>query len=335
MSARERIIPVFVPHVGCPNNCVFCNQRKISGQLIPAGPENVTKAIEEAASLIPDGGKPQLAFYGGSFTAIPAEQQIALLSAAYRYIESGFLESVRVSTRPDAVDTEILERLQSYGVRTVEIGAQSLDSEVLLKSGRGHTAKDVFKAAELVKSFGFRLVIQMMTGLPGDTLEKSVKTAEDICRIAPYGVRIYPTVIIKDTALYDLWRAGRYKEHTVEDAVNVCSRIVPLFEKNGIEVIRIGLNPTDDLSSGEAAGGAYHPALGELVRSRILLDRMRIMLKGVQEGSSAVFRGPAKLHSQMIGQHRQNLNILKNEFSLERISVSSSEDNEIRVEITD
>lgn len=335
MSARERIIPVFVPHVGCPNNCVFCNQRKISGQLIPAGPENVTKAIEEAASLIPDGGKSQLAFYGGSFTAIPAEQQTALLSAAYRYIESGFLESVRISTRPDAVDTEILERLQSYGVRTVEIGAQSLDSEVLLKSGRGHTAEDVFKAAELVKSFGFRLVIQMMTGLPGDTLEKSVKTAEDICRIAPYGVRIYPTVIIKDTALYDLWRAGRYKEHTVEDAVNVCSRIVPLFEKNGIEVIRIGLNPTDDLSSGEAAGGAYHPALGELVRSRILLDRMRIMLKGVQEGSSAVFRGPAKLHSQMIGQHRQNLNSLKNEFSLERISVSSSEDNEIRVEITD
>ena len=142
-------------------------------------------------------------------------------------------------------------------------------------------------------------------------------------------------VIIKNTALYDLWRAGRYREHTVEDAVDVCSRIVPLFEKNGIEVIRIGLNPTDDLSSGEAAGGAYHPALGELVRSRILRDRMRLMLQGVQEGSSAVFSGPAKLHSQMIGQHRQNLNILKNEFSLERISVSSSEENEIRVEITD
>ncbi len=335
MSARESIIPVFVPHVGCPNNCVFCNQRKISGQLIPAGPENVTKAIETAASLIRDGEKPQLAFYGGSFTAIPAEQQTELLSAAYKYIESGFLSSIRISTRPDAVDTEILERLQCYGVRTVELGAQSLDGEVLLKSGRGHTAEDVFKAAELVKSFGFRLVIQMMTGLPGDTEEKSVKTAEAICEVAPYGVRVYPTVIIKDTALYDLWRTGRYKEHTVDEAVGICARIVPLFEKSGIEVIRIGLNPTDDLSSGEAVGGAYHPAFGELVRSRILLDRMRLMLQGVQEGRSVVIRGPEKLHSQLIGQHRQNMEILKKEFSLNNVSVSSSADSDISIEITD
>ena len=209
MSAKESIIPVFVPHVGCPNNCVFCNQRKISGQLKPADPGEVTETIEKALKVIPDGSKAQLAFYGGSFTAIPAEQQTALLSAAHAFVERGALDSIRLSTRPDAIDDVILERLRRYGVRTIELGAQSLDDEVLRRSGRGHTAEDVFKASEMVKAYGFGLIIQMMTGLPGDTKEKAVKTAEKICSIGPDGVRIYPTVIIRDTALYDMWRAYR------------------------------------------------------------------------------------------------------------------------------
>lgn len=335
MSARESIIPVFIPHLGCPNNCVFCNQRKISGQIKPADSETVIKALEDASSRIGGGVKPQLAFYGGSFTAIPTEQQIALLSKAFEFVESGFLESIRISTRPDCVNPEILERLLRYGVRTVELGAQSLDSEVLFLSGRGHTAEDVFKASEMVKSFGLRLVIQMMTGLPGDTPDKTEKTAEDICRIAPYGVRIYPTVIIKGTPLYDLWKAGRYAEHSLEDAVEVCARIVPLFEKNGIKIIRIGLNPTDDLSSGEAAGGAYHPALGELVRSRILFNQMCLLMEGIQEGSSVIIHAPSELHSQIIGQHRTNLAKLRNCFLLKSISVSASPDKDIYIEVTD
>lgn len=335
MSARESIIPVFIPHLGCPNNCVFCNQRKISGQIKPADSETVIKALEDASSQIGGGVKPQLAFYGGSFTAIPTEQQIALLSKAFEFVESGFLESIRISTRPDCVNPEILERLLRYGVRTVELGAQSLDSEVLFLSGRGHTAEDVFKASEMVKSFGLRLVIQMMTGLPGDTPDKTEKTAEDICRIAPYGVRIYPTVIIKGTPLYDLWKAGRYAEHSVEDAVEVCARIVPLFEKNGIKIIRIGLNPTDELSSGEAAGGAYHPALGELVRSRILFNHMCLLMEGIQEGSSVIIRAPSELHSQIIGQHRTNLAKLRSCFLLKNISVSVSPDKDIHIEVTD
>ncbi len=331
MSARESIIPVFVPHVGCPNNCVFCNQRKISGQLKPASPETVIKAVENAKGILPAGEDIQLAFYGGSFTAIPSEEQKALLSTAYRYIEEGFLSSIRLSTRPDAIDREILERLRSYGVKTIELGAQSLDREVLHRSGRGHTAEDVFNAAELVKEYGFRLIIQLMTGLPGDTPDKDMETALEVCRIAPYGVRIYPTVIIRDTALYELWKAGKYKEHTVDDAVEACSRMVPLFEENGIEIIRIGLNPTDDLSSGEAAGGAYHPALGEMVRSRIMYYHIHDLLQGVKPGSRAIITGPGAKLSQMIGQHRVNIDRLKKEYSLSEIKMKPSEDDGFHV----
>ena len=331
MSARERIIPVFIPHVGCPHNCVFCNQRKISGQLTPAGTDTVIQAVEDAKKMLPEGSKPQLAFYGGSFTAIPSDEQISLLSAAHKYVETGFLDSIRLSTRPDAIDPETLERLHSFGVKTVELGAQSLDREVLLRSGRGHTAEDVINAAALVKEYGFRLIIQIMTGLPGDTPEKDIRTAEEVCRIAPYGVRIYPTVIIRDTALYELWKAGKYEEHTVNDAVEICSRIVPLFENNGIEIIRLGLNPTDELSSGEAVGGAYHPALGELVKSRIMYYRMRELISTADVGRSIVISGPARKLSQMTGQHRDNLKRLKKEFSLNSIRISPSEDDELHI----
>lgn len=333
MSARERIIPVFIPHVGCPHNCVFCNQIKISGMLKPADQATVIQAVENAKQILPADSKPQLAFYGGSFTAIPIKEQDSLLSAAHSYIESGFLHSIRLSTRPDAINPGILERLRAYGVRTIELGAQSLDKDVLQLSGRGHTAEDVFNASELVKEYGFNLIIQIMTGLPGDTPEKDIKTAMEVCRIAPDGVRIYPAVIIRDTALYQLWKSGKYKEHTVEDAVDICSRIVPLFEKSGIRIIRLGLNPTDDLSSGEAVGGAYHPAFGELVRSRIMFERMYDLLHAVPAGSSVIVYGPANRLSQMAGQHRENLNRLKDYYSLKKIAVAPSEDGEYRLHL--
>ena len=331
MSTRERIIPIFVPHVGCPNNCVFCNQNKISGTIKPADTETVTRAVENSRRIHTDGSKPQLAFYGGSFTAIPIDEQISLLSAANGYIRSGYIDSIRLSTRPDAIDRDILERLRSFGVKTIEIGAQSLDSEVLLRSGRGHTAEDVFKAAELIKEYGFRLIIQLMTGLPGDTPEKDIKTALEVCNIGPYGVRIYPTVIIRDTALYELWKSGKYKEHTIEDAVEICSRIVPLFEEKGIRIIRLGLNPTDELSSGEAAGGAYHPALGELVRSRIMYNHIYDLLRGTMPGSIVTVMCPAARLSQMIGQHRVNIERLKKEYSLSEIEIKPSEDGRIYI----
>lgn len=310
MSARESIIPVFVPHWGCPNDCVFCNQRRISGQQQSATADTVKEAIETAAALLPSGAKRQLAFYGGSFTAIPTAEYTALLAAAKPYIDRGELSSIRLSTRPDAIDERVLARLREYGVETVELGAQSLCDEVLRLSGRGHTAQDVVNASQLIKAGGFKLILQMMTGLPGDSVERSIDTAERIIALRPDGVRIYPTVIVRDTALYDLWQAGLYREHSVEEAVEYCAKLVPRFERAGIPIIRLGLNPTEELSAGAAAGGAYHPALGELVKSRLMLGRMRELLADIPAGSTVTLEVGRGRTSQAVGQHRANIKAL-------------------------
>lgn len=320
MSARESIIPVFVPHLGCPNDCVFCNQRRISGSTEPATAQTVREAVESAGPA-PAGMKRQLAFYGGSFTAIPVEEQLSLLDAARVYLERGDIHSLRLSTRPDAIDLPTLKRLREYSVETIELGAQSMDDEVLRLSGRGHTTADVENASRLIKAEGFRLILQMMTGLPGDNDEKSIETARRIIALEPDGVRVYPTVIVRDTALFDLWQAGRYKEHSVEDAVRVCAKLLPLFEAAGIPVIRLGLNPTEELSSGAAAGGAYHPALGELVKSRIMLNHVLGLLAGIPAGSRVTIAVHKSKVSQMVGQHRQNVETLKRELSLKEVKV--------------
>lgn len=320
MSARECVIPVFVPHLGCPNDCVFCNQRRISGSLSPATARDVQAAIEKAAAVAPpQGGGRQLAFYGGSFTAIPAAQQEELLGAAQPYLEAGAIDSLRLSTRPDAIDGEVLARLRHYGVETVELGAQSMSDRVLELSGRGHTARDVAEASGMVKAAGFKLILQMMTGLPGSDEESDVETARRIAALRPDGVRIYPTVIVRDTALYDLWRAGKYREHSVEDAVRACARILPVFEAAGIPVIRLGLNPTEELSGGDAAGGAYHPALGELVRARIMRGEAERLLAGAKPGGSAALRVNPRLMSQAVGQHGCNREWLRERFGLREL----------------
>lgn len=322
MSARQTIIPVFVPHVGCPNDCVFCNQRRISGAVRPVTPEEVCRAIEQGAAITPNGVQRQLAFYGGSFTAIPVGAQERLLRVVQPYLADGTVSSIRLSTRPDAIDEETLLRLRQYGVKTIELGAQSMDDRVLALSGRGHTAQQVTNAAKLVKALGFELILQMMTGLPGDENgAASVMTAHTLADLQPNGVRIYPTVIVRDTALYDLWQAGMYQEHTVEKAVTVCAEIVPIFETAGIPIIRLGLNPTEDLSGGAAAGGAYHPALGEMVRSRIMLNRARHLLADVQPGSSVILEVGKGKRSQMTGQRRCNVEALKCEFALESVKI--------------
>ena len=333
MTARNSIIPVFVPHLGCPNDCVFCNQRRISGHIEPATAQTVRNAIEEAAALTPPGTKRQLAFYGGSFTAIPEARQLELFEATQPYLADGTISSIRLSTRPDAIDGAVLKRLKKYGVTVVELGAQSMCDRVLELSGRGHDSADVENASELIKASGFDLILQMMTGLPGDTDESCVETAKKIVALEPDGVRIYPTVIVRDTVLCDMWRAGTYKEHTVEDAVRVCAKIVPLFKNAGIPIIRMGLNPTEDLSGGDALGGAYHPALGELVLSRIMLEKARELLRGVEPGSRIVLGVNRSDISKMVGQHRCNVKTLTAEFSLSGLKIheASVKSGEIRI----
>ena len=321
MSAKAHILPVFVPHWGCPHACVFCNQRRISGAKKPATAQDVKNAINEAAAFLPKGGKRQLAFYGGSFTAIPIPEQEALLDAAKEALDRGEIDAVRLSTRPDAIDAAVLDRLQAYGVETVELGAQSMDDEVLRLTERGHTARDVKRASKLIRAAGFKLILQMMTGLPGASDESDIETARRLIALQPDGVRVYPTVIVRDTVLYDMWQAGAYKEHSVEDAVRVCARIVPLFEQAGIPIIRLGLNPTEELSDGAAVGGAYHPALGELVKSRILLDKARKLLDGIEPGGRVTLLVGRGKTSQMAGQHRENIRRLTEEYALTDLKI--------------
>lgn len=321
MTARNSIIPVFVPHLGCPNDCVFCNQRRISGHIEPATAQTVKDAIEQAAALTPMGTKRQLAFYGGSFTAIPEKHQLELLQAAQPYLDRGVISSIRLSTRPDAIDGAILRRLREHGVTVIELGAQSMCDRVLELTGRGHDSAAVVQSSQMIKAAGFDLILQMMTGLPGDTDETCVETAKKIIDLAPNGVRIYPTVIVRDTVLCDMWRAGTYAEHTVEAAVRVCAKIVPLFDLADIPIIRMGLNPTEDLSGGDALGGAYHPALGELVRSRIMLEKARKLLLGIPKGSRVTLGVNRSDVSKMIGQHRCNIKTLTAEFSLTDLKI--------------
>lgn len=323
MTPRRRIIPLFVPHLGCPNDCVFCNQRKISGSLTPADGDTVRRTLEAAREYTPEGA--ELAFYGGSFTAIPAAQQRELLEAAGPYLDSGLIGEIRVSTRPDKIDRDALALLAEYGVKTIELGSQSMDEQVLKLSGRGHTAEDTGRASAMIKKAGFRLMLQMMTGLPGSSPESDIRTGEELIKLRPDGVRIYPTVIIRETALYELWKAGKYREHTVEDAVSVCAELVKRFEAAEVPVIRLGLNPTDDLSAGEAAAGAYHPALGELVYSRLYLQRAEALIEEMGcRGEVKLGVHPSRV-SLMTGHKRCNIDKLKRRFGFEAVKVIKSD----------
>ena len=322
---KRRVIPVFVPHLGCPNDCVFCNQRKISGATTPATEETVINALNNAKDNILHGEKGELAFYGGSFTAIPASDQEKLLKAAFPFFEMGVIDSIRLSTRPDCIDDETLIRLKKYGVKTIELGVQSMCEDVLIKSNRGHTKEDAVRSARLIKKEGFSLILQMMTGLPGDTLENSLYTAREIAKLEPDGVRIYPTVVIKDTKLWEMWLAGKYNEHTVDEAVNYCSEILEIFRDKNIPVIRLGLNPTEELSGGSAAAGAYHPAFGELVYGEMYYKKERELLKDHIGAKKVVFGVKKGKISTATGQKKRNITRLYEEFKIGQIKFCETE----------
>lgn len=322
--ARREILPIFIPHLGCPNECVFCDQRRISGSPLPASRADVTQKLNAARE---QGFRDmELAFYGGSFTAIDPALQEELLSAAKPFRGDGTVGRVRLSTRPDAIDGDVIARLCRFGVNTVELGAQSMVDEVLYASGRGHTAADTRRASAMLKEAGFGLILQMMTGLPGADGERDTETAQEIIALRPDGVRIYPTVIVAGTELEDMWRAGTYREHTVEDAVAVCARIVPMFEAAGIPIIRLGLNPSEELSGGGAVGGAYHPALGELVRSELMRRQAAALLQDVPPGSRVTLGVAPSRVSAMTGQRRKNILALQGEFSLAELKIRSAGD---------
>lgn len=311
MRGRHAALPIFVPHVGCPRRCSFCDQNTISGAQRMPTPEEVAAFCREGFSgLSPRFPRAEIAFFGGSFTAIPRERMLALLEAVQPFREEPAFGGIRISTRPDAIDGEVLAILREHGVRAIELGAQSLYNEVLEANGRGHTAEQVREAAKLIRRGGFELGLQMMTGLFGSTPEKDWGTGVKIAELEPDTVRIYPTVVLPGTQLARRMERGEYKPQELEEAVELCARLLGLFEERGIRVIRLGLHAGEELER-RALGGCFHPALGELCRSRLLLERLQEKLEGAPEDSAPVVLAPPALLSQALGQGRRNLLALR------------------------
>lgn len=264
-------ISIFVPHQGCPCACSFCNQKTITGQNELPTADDVRNAVDTA--LRKKEYEYEIAFFGGSFTAIDREYMLELLKAAYPYVKSGQVKGIRISTRPDCIDHEVLDILKKYGVTSIELGAQSMDDEVLEANRRGHTAQDVCNASELIKEYGFELGLQMMTGLYKDTAEKSIETAKKIIEFAPSTVRIYPTVVLKGTYLAELYLKEEYTPLNADDSAELCAILVPMFENAGIKIIRLGLHSSRDIKENMLAGG-FHDSFGELVKSRIMVNKI-------------------------------------------------------------
>lgn len=284
---KEYIIPIFVPHLGCPNDCTFCNQKKISGQTKNVKAEDVKNTIEYYLNNFKDDNKYiEVAFFGGSFTGIDVDKQKELLSVAYEYIKNKKIDSIRISTRPDYINKEILQMLKSYGVKTIELGVQSTNDYILNKSKRGHTFEDVKKASKLIRKNGFILGHQMMVGLPESTRQDEINTAKDLIKLKPKIVRIYPVLVIKGTQLEKDYESGEYTPLTVEQAVETAKDLLVLFNKKKINVIRIGLQNTNEITDPNAkksqvVAGPYHPAFRQLVESRLWYDNIANEIKKV------------------------------------------------------
>lgn len=297
-------ISVFVPHIGCPNRCSFCNQNHITGETKAPTKETVDLAVTEALkSPCYNPNNTEIAFFGGSFTAIDKEYRLELLKSAYEYVKDRTVCGIRISTRPDAINEEIIAELKKYGVTAVELGAQSMDDEVLAKNMRGHTAKDVVNASKMIKSAGISLGLQMMTGLLGDTDQKALDTARKFIEIGPDTVRIYPTIVLKNTYLERAYNQGVYKPQTVESAASLCQKLLMLFLKENINVIRLGLHTIEKNSY---VAGPWHPAFGEITESKIYLELFKNALKQKPCGNYTVFVNPSQI-SKAVGQKRSNI----------------------------
>lgn len=318
--ARHINIPVFIPHLGCPNACVFCNQRSISGQAA-FDESQVPVIIKRALATVDPSGETEIAFFGGSFTGIDRGLMLRLLEMTRPYTESGRVRSVRLSTRPDYIDGEILEILKRYAVKTVELGIQSTDDAVLTACRRGHTAADSRRACAAVKAAGFSLVGQMMVGLPGATPGSERQTAADITAFGADAARVYPTVVFRDTELFRMTKTGAYTPLTPEDAVERTASVLEVFAEAGVSCIRVGLCAAENLTDPACvAGGATQPAIGEMAMGRVYLHRILAALDGriVTGRTLTVTVGGGEV-SKAAGHRGENRKLLQTRFAPARI----------------
>lgn len=263
---KFKIIPIFVPHKGCPNQCSFCNQKHITGQLEEMTPQKAKDIIELYLSTIDTTKfRTEIAFYGGSFTAIDLEYQNSLLEVASHYKNLGLIKGIRLSTRPDTIDRKTLVNLLNYGVTEIELGVQSMKDEVLLYNERGHTSKDVTVAVNLIREYNFMLGLQQMTGLYKDTEEDDIYTAHCISALKPDFVRIYPTLVFNNTKLAEYFQKGTYTPHTLTQAVSLCRKLKKIYDENNIKIIRLGLLMSDEEAKNNFIAGPYNERFRELV----------------------------------------------------------------------
>ncbi len=321
---KEYIIPIFVPHLGCPNNCIFCNQKKISGQTKMVTAQDVYDTIDYYLKNFKDNNKyVEVAFFGGSFTAIEREKQEELLGAVQKYIKNKKVNSIRISTRPDAIDKDILKMLKKYKVKTIELGVQSMNNYILDRCERGHTVEDVKKASKLIRRNGFILGHQMMVGLPESTVQDEINSAKEIIKLKPKIVRVYPVLVIKDTPLVDEYEKGEYMPLTVTQAVERCKEIVAMFNKNKINVIRIGLQNTEEISdpankASQVVAGPFHPAFRQLVESSMWYDSILDKIKKINTKVIEVeIKANPENINNIIGHKKENVQKLKQVYDVD------------------
>ncbi|MBR5310428.1 MAG: radical SAM protein [Oscillospiraceae bacterium] len=299
-------VAFFVPMVGCPHRCSFCDQNSITGERGIPTPEEIDKTLKKAARERHGfSEKTEIAFFGGSFTMIPRELMISLLAPAKKWIDRKAFSGIRISTRPDAIDEEVLAVLKEYGVTSIELGAQSCNNEVLFKNGRGHSFEDTQKASELIKEAGFSLGLQMMTGMPGSTKQDDMLTAARFAALKPDTMRIYPALVLKNTLMEEWYKNGEYVPQTVEEAAAQCAELLDVFELYKIRVIRLGLHAEESLEENLVAG-PYHPAFRELCESVRFRKKIAPMLIKLPKGSYVLKVSPSDV-SKCTGQHRCNI----------------------------
>ena len=315
MRLRHFTIPIFIPEEACPNQCVFCNQHRIAGAECAPSVEEVIHKVDAHLLTIPDGGEVEIGFFGGNFTGIPEKEQQAYLESVQPYIKSGRVKSIRLSTRPDYISQGILDFLKLYHVTSIELGAQSLDDEVLKLAGRGHTAEQVHKASQMIRENGFNLGLQMMIGLPGDTAEKSFYTANEIIRLGADCTRIYPTLVIKNTELENLYLEGKYLPLSMDEAISRVADIVPLFINANVKILRIGLHPSEGLLDNTSlVAGPFHVAFGEMAFSEMWRRIISTMIFENGKRNFLTLTVAAGMRNPAIGHKAMNKALLLEEF---------------------
>ena len=329
-SQKHYNIPIFIPHLGCPYDCIYCDQKKIAAQQEVLHPAQVAAAIEQCLHTIPKESSVEVAFFGGNFTAVDRKEQLCYLTAVQPFLQQGRVQSIRISTRPDYINETILDLLADNGVKMIELGVQSLSDRVLQASARRYRPEDVFKSVHLIKDRQFDLGIQLMIGLPQDSYAQDMETTRQVISMQPQAVRIYPTLVIAGTVLETMWGRGDYIPLGIEEAVSICRDMFLLFQKENIRVIRMGLYPGEELRrEGVVKAGPFHSSFGELVEQSIFKQQARVAISryfdehgyGTEINLHVHFRDISK----MVGKQKSSLNELRKEFKLDLLQTRSNQ----------